>query len=529
MKRKIFSICILFILTVISCKDALKVEPEDFLQPNQFYRNENELNYALNGVYSTLTASNSPYQSVIARLGLDADEGYINYTADINSVADYRVVPTDTKVLGYWTVLYAGINRANFLLQGLEKAPVEETIKSKIKGEALFLRSFLYLLLVNRFGDIPLVLAPISGVKIEDLQIPQTPAKQVYQHILTEMEAASDLVGNATNPGRVSKSAVWGIMARTCLYMAGQPINDQSKYAEAKKWAEKVMQAGIHSLNPDYTQIFINYAQDKYDIKESIWEVEYWGNGAAPFQAAAGFVGRNNGIGTTRDKSIGYSLGALRTTEFLYKLYAANDLRRDWNIAPFYYNADASKTFWAATHYFHRHCGKFRREYELLTKEEGRTPQNYPLLRYADVLLMYAEADCMSTGGSAVSTEALEKLNMVRRRAFGKNPLIPDVTVDLANTNPTDFIDEIKNERARELAFESLRKSDLVRWGNLETNMSYVKNELQAQLNSSSASIKARAEIAVRPYTNFSNRDVTWPIPSYEMGVNKKLKQNKGW
>lgn len=532
MKYKIIIGVFLVLWSLQSCKDTLKVEPVDFFQPHEFYKNKEELNYALNGVYSTLTASSSPYQSFVARMGLDADEGYINYAADRNSLADYRVVASDSRILSYWTVFYAGINKANDLLINIDNAQVEEGEKLRVKGETLFLRAYFYLMLVNRFGDIPLVLTPITSVAREELQVPQTPAKDVYEKILEDMEEASELVGDATHPGKVSKSAIWGIMARTCLYMAGKPINEASKYAEAKEWALKVIGAGIHVLNTDYTQVFINYAQDKYDIRESIWEVEYWGNGSAPFQAAAGFVGRNNGIGTTRDPSIGYSLGALRNTEYLYKLYDdPHDVRRDWNIAPFYYggSAVATKTSWAATQLFHRHCGKWRREYEILAKNDGRTPQNYPLLRYSDVLLMFAEADCISSNSLIVSPEGHEALNKVRRRARGLDPLTPNLTIDLKDLNKSQFMEEIMDERARELAFESLRKSDLVRWGNFYDKMRIVYDELQPYLNSTSVSIKDRAEVAVRSYSNVSRRDVLWPIPTYELGVNNKLKQNSGW
>src|SRR5690606_7129738 len=129
MKYKIFISIVLVFFGLQSCKDTLKIDPVDFFQPHQFYKNEQELNYALNGVYSTLTTSSSPYQSLVARMGLDADEGYISYTADRNSLSDYRVVATDGKVLSYWTVLYAGINKANTLLANIEHAQVKENEK----------------------------------------------------------------------------------------------------------------------------------------------------------------------------------------------------------------------------------------------------------------------------------------------------------------------------------------------------------------------------------------------------------------
>jgi hypothetical protein len=119
----------------------------------------------------------------------------------------------------------------------------------------------------------------------EDILIPRTPAKEVYDFIVKEMEEAEALVPAAATVGfggRVSKSAVRGVLARVCLFMAGHPINEHAKMAEARNWAKMVMdyttEGGFrHELNPSFSQVFINYAQDLYDIKESIWEIEFWG------------------------------------------------------------------------------------------------------------------------------------------------------------------------------------------------------------------------------------------------------------
>jgi len=193
------------------------------------------------------------------------------------------------------------------------------------------------------------------------------------------------------------------------------------------KWAEKVKAAG-HSLIPSYSQVFINMCQDKYDTRESLWEVEF--NRKNGTQEEDGALGSINGIGA--NAAIGYSYGAKHTTERYYNSFTDGDLRRDWNISPYYYGADGGRIGYGPTQIYNRYDAKWRREYETTTpKFNGSTSINFPLLRYADVLLMLAEAE--NEMGSVPSQKAFDAINEVRRRAFGKTltngELVKSVTV----------------------------------------------------------------------------------------------------
>lgn len=597
-------VCLLLIMALSSCKKMLETEPKDFISPENYYETETQLQTALNGVYAVL-GSNGLYGNYMqGRVGLDADEGFSTYANDQTTVAAYNVSAADVKVLEYWQSLYNGINRANLLLENLHKPGMDETARDNIKGQALFLRGYYHFMLVNKFGDVPLILHTASSGEAAEVQLPRTPAKTVYEQVIADMKAAAELVpdaGQVESAGRVSKSAVWGVLARVCLYMAGNPVNDISRYEEAAMWAKKVMDLHFHELNPSFQQIFINYAQDKYDIKESIWEVEFWGNATGIYTVNGGMVGRNTGIRQTADDNIGYSLGAINTTAWLFNLYSSGDLRRDIVIAPFSYSGNpAVKQYWSASQIYSRNCAKFRREYETLTpKSQARTPENYPLLRYADVLLMFAEADNEANGPSPA---AIEAVNSVRRRGFGKYlngesvqtitvtaggsgytsaPLVtfsggggtgatatatisggavtaititnggssytsaPAVTIAggdgsgataiAAISSPADadllpeqtgdqesFQQAIREERSRELCFENLRKNDIVRWNIFLPRMKYVLDNAPG----GTASYEKAARLT---YQNATARDAAWPIPAYEMGVNKNLVQNTGW
>ncbi len=422
---------VVLLLVSSSCNDFLETSPEDFFSPENYYENENQLNAALNGVYTTLANQALYSNNMLGRMGFEADEGFCSNATELFGVAGYNVSTNDLKVQRFWQALYAGINRANLLLENIDKPQIDENKRNVIRGEALFLRAYFYFMLVTNFGDVPLVLNSPKSANANEIQVARTPAKQVYEQILADMENASELVENIDKfnfGGRVSKSAVYGIMARVCLHMAGFPVNETAKYADAKKWAEKVITSGLHSLNNSYENIFINYAQDKYDIKESIWEIEFWGNNSTAYQIG-GMVGRNNGIrqNTGGDPSIGFAVGYLHPTITMFNRFEnsgvsySNDLRRDWTIAPFSYSGNNTniKVNYAANQIHQRYCGKFRRENEiLLPKADITTPQNFPLLRYADVLLMYAEAD--NEINKTPTTDAINAVNLVRRRGYGK-------------------------------------------------------------------------------------------------------------
>ncbi len=280
------------------------------------------------------------------------------------------------------------------------------------------------------------------------------------------MEAAAELVPVSTNyafNSRITKSTAWGILARVNLKWAGEPLKNTTKFAEAKKWAEKVMDpANGHALNPDYKQVFINHAQDKYDIKECLWEVEF-NKLATGGQEEEGSIGAITGIPNS-DRNFGYSYGALHVQASYYNSFAAGDLRRDWTINPFYYGTVGgvanTKVNYSASQIYNRCNAKWRREYETATpKNVNTTPINFPLLRYADVLLMFAEAENEVNGPTA---DAYKAINEVRKRAFGLTlPTPPDPAVVYELTpglDANDFRAALRMERSHELGFEALQE-----------------------------------------------------------------------
>ncbi len=524
MKNIKILLILLMALSVGSCSKFLDVKPTNAVLPEDYFNTEEQLNRALIGVYDILGNAALYGNYMHGRMGLDADEGFQRSSTIVPGPITYDTEATDGTVQNMWAALYNGINRANFLLENVNKPKMDETRRNNIKGQVLFLRGYYYFLLVSNFGDVPLITK--STQTIGNTQIARTSSKLVYEQIERDMLAAEPLVKTATEVGfggKISKSAVWGILAKVYLHWAGFPIKDVTKYAEARKWSLQVITSGEHGLNSSYQQIFINYAQDKYDIKESIWEVEFWGNDAEAY-AESGRVGTVLGIAqSTDDQTVGRVLGYLNATATLFRKYEDTDLRRDWTIGPFRYSGTPpTKINYTATQIYQRNAAKWRREYEVVApKSTISTPQNYPLLRYADVLLMFAEAENEVSG--APTTAAYDAVNKVRRRGYGKDINTPDAAIDFSGMGKLTFLTALQEERTRELAFESIRKGDLVRWGIFVNKMKTVEADFSRDL------VPDNLKHGVRAFKNASARDVVYPIPSYEMGLNRLLVQNFGW
>jgi hypothetical protein len=333
MKKIKYTILLLLVLNAVACKDYLETTPKDFITPENYYTTESDLNNALNGVYDSFAQDGTYGRQLVIELAQGTDEGFRKRTPTTDIfVHKYNHNASDATVLACWKQLYDGINRANLLLANINKPVMDETKRNEIKGQALFLRAYSYFLLVSLWGDIPLILEPT--VSADNVNHARTSSLEVYTKILADMTEAEGQVGVFTHPGRISKTAIEGILARVCLKMAGYPLNDVSKYADAKKWALKVVDSQIHSLNTDYTQIFKNHSADLYDLtsKECIWEIEFLGNNInTTAREGSKFANqlaiRYSGADVT---VVGYGYASVGASGTLFKTYGITtaDIRR---------------------------------------------------------------------------------------------------------------------------------------------------------------------------------------------------------
>ena len=560
----------------------LETTPNDFIDPDDFYKDDTEAFMGLAGIYNTLNSSNVYGEKYYQAVGTDdLTYYYTSSTAEVG-LSNNNYTANDANLAAIWQGLYEGINNANYFLERITDAPVTEENKKLYRGEATFLRAYFYFLLAQSWGDVPLITTAQTNTDNYMPNIKATPQATVLKFVTDEMEKVLNDGENysigtiqTVGSGRVSRSAVKGILARVYLKRAGWPTNETELYAKAKYWAGEVInpQDGsmTHSLNlQGYDQVFINLGSDTYDPAEVIWEVEFKGN-RQDSHTNAGRVGslicgiQNADVLQT---SLGYSYGRHCVTPGLWDLY--NDLdgdgdpelistkdesdplnekynrdeRKDWNIAPYRFQKrddatvywkrnweyigdvklnnngdpdlkDGNQQFATRTQYIERNAGKFRREYELVTpRDKNYTPINFPLLRYSDVLLMYAEAQNKAEGTPSV--ESIAYVNEVRTRANA-----PEVTI----TDSDDFQRLIEDERGRELCFEGLRKMDLIRWGKYKSAMEKVS------LYATDARWSSGRQYLLVYATNGATSDrYQWlPIPTRELGLNNLLQQNQAW
>lgn len=448
------------IVSFPSCKKLLETQPTDFLSPDEFFSSKENLTAALTGVYGTLKNNalyGDNYQHLITAT---TDELVYATSGNVPKIPWYNATSADAQVASVWATLYTGVDRANVVLANLN-TPTNITADEKrhIEGETRFLRAYYYFMLTQWYGDVPLRIKPTQSPGETNMAF--TPSKEVYDWVIDEMVAAEGLLSDQKATAfdyteRVTQTAVQAILARVCLYAAGEPVNDTRRYADAAKWAREVINSGLHKLNPDYTQVFKLQCKDQYDAayKESIWEVGFNVNTATPEQSSPGQV--RVGIPTSSDVA-GKNDGRLFVYPRLYRTYesfafttatnapsdASPDQRRDWCVASFKYsggdatNAPAQNAV-AYNLYYTRYPGKWRRSEENAPRIATQSPTNYPVVRYADVLLMLAEAENELNGFP--TPEAIGLVNQVRGRAYGKltgNKIITGITVTNQGTGYT--------------------------------------------------------------------------------------------
>lgn len=435
MKRKYLFV---FLISLCSCQKILDTKPTDFLNPENYYETEMQLQYARFSAYNML--GTGPLYGTYANylMGWEGDIGFMNRTSPVSGPFNYFYTSGDVYVAGYWNFIFQGINRANVVLANVDNNKnIPLSIRDGIRGEMLFLRGYYYFMLVQYFGGVPLKIAPTTSVI--DVDIPKASVKEVYLQIVKDMEAAEALVPNIKelgHSGAISKSAARGVLARVNLHMAGAPLKDVSRYAEASKWAKMVMDdaASGHALNPSYPQIFINMSADLYDIKESIWEVEFYGNRSDQY-VETGNNGYINGPNCT-NPATGLGGQNMTITSKFYDVFENGDNRKWWSIALFNYTGTAAapqpngaKSMAALpANQAAKNAmkpAKWRREYETVLPKTTSTPTNVPMLRYSDVLLMYAEAENEINSGP--SPQAIEAVNLVRQRAWSTGVKIIDI------------------------------------------------------------------------------------------------------
>lgn len=553
------------VTSLFSCS-FFDVEPQ-VICSDTFYNSEAEVKYGLAGVYGAI-GKEQFYGNYYSLMYANIDDlCYFNRDISTNYLQYCRHNASTSQVYDIWTAMYQGVNNANSFMEAVVNTDYDKD--GKYFNEARFLRAYYHFLLAQSFGDVPL--RTVAVKKPDEVMCPATPQYDILTWAAAEMEACLELASEEVTeqPSRVTKTTMQGILARVYLFLAGESVKGGDKTAfltKARDFAKDVIDSGKHDLNPDYSRVFINMIEDEYDTKhhESMWEAEFLGDRSSAENWSNGRIGDLLGLQSGDSNSskyteftCNYAYGQYDGSLKLWDLYwqtdrtadenalpTITDKRQEWNLPPYNYAGNAQQPPYGETSgkavagidktpYVYnsvstsndptaaqaiRNCGKFRREvqYEgVKTSKLLYTTINYPILRYSDVLLMYAEA---SNELSGPTQEAYDCVAKVRTRAG-------IATLPMGSYDKDSFRELVRNERGRELCFESLRRFDLIRWGIYVQEMNKYTEWSADERWSKSAKAARAANMGgyIKPM------HVLLPIPAIELGVNKELVQNELW
>lgn len=485
MKMKYLAIAIFIICTAWSC-DFLETKVESNITTNNFFKTAEDFDMALTGVYYTFTSvewnAQHRYGNYFTgfmywgRIG--TDECFVSSGNNGEDyIGSYSYTPDQLFVEKVWFMQYLGIQRANVVIDRLNAfsgSGISDSDRNRILGEAHFLRGWFYFQLARYYGEVPLVLDETTDISKLDTR--KASLAEVYAQVISDYEKAEELLPSTNTTGHAYSLAATALKARAYLQMSGLPLQDKSAATLAAEACKKVIDSGKFSLVKDYFSQFDGLHEHN---SEYIFDVEF--DNTASSSLYGGQVGTTDGIPHTDN----VYWCQVRSFPEMYNKFDEKDLRRgsvnkgghvEYNKttghAEILYEEgdDYSSQYWVY---------KFR--HPLDKSDRGASwanwcnDVNFPIIRYADVLLMYAEAENRAKG--APSAEALEYVNQVRRRGFGKDISTPDSSVDLKMSSGTAFDEVILKERSLELCFEGHRWADLVRFGKLQEAFKSVGND----------------------------------------------------
>jgi hypothetical protein len=483
----------LLVLTLVlvavpsACNSLLTEQPKDRISTDAFFQTAADAKASIAAAYRPLStgavwgtnlqwALNASTDE--ARVGPEEENPNIVALTQLTWTVTNPYIAGATASGGAWAGIYQMITRANLVLAKVPGITMDETQKSQILGEAKFLRALGYFYLVRLYGDVPLVRTPE-----EQLQLgPRNPQAEVFAQIVkdaTEAEAALPPSWGATDKGRATKASAQALLAEQYIWRKDWP--------NAATYAKKIIDSGVYGLQNNYLSAFLPGSQNR---NEEIFAAQSSSaTGAPAIDIAAWEYPR------AMNPNSNGGWGTWQPLQAFIDSYPSGDYRKD--VSFFTSGIDPS----GKTVTFLPHVYKYRP-----TARPGQQDVNWPIYRYADVLLMYAEA--LNEQGQ--SATAMTYVNMIRARARkGTGAESRAAPADLPlSLSQSDARAAIFSERKWELAYEGKRWFDLVRQG---------FPAFQA------------AEATDPTATNIQATRMMWPIPQAQIDLNPNLTQNPGY
>lgn len=523
MKTNIKKYITLFIATgalsvATSCKDYLELDSPSKSSDKEVFESVYLTDAAVIGVYNRLGGDNG-YGSRISTLYPQSADDFKtsgNYSSsDRRGISLYGATPDNSDLNSPFAQMYSGIERANVCIKYIPIADKytkgtdqEKALLKKYYGEALALRAQFYYELIRNWGDVPALFEPAADRT--DLYPSNANRDETYDKLLEDLKLAAELVPWRSESGygsfRFTKGAIKGLRARIALARGGYSLRSDSHLMErradyltyykiAQDECKEIMdKRSEHDLNPVYENIFkslhtTNRLDDKHEL---MLEVGAYGTNATTDSK----LGYYNGLLILANSNYWNTSGGIRAIPtYFYEFDQLGDCRRDVTIASYQIDANTQKVLLPSTSMTD---GKFRKSWTAYNKTNSTSSlQNYginwPLLRFADVLLMYAEANNELNNGP--SADAVSALREVRARAYvGHEDRIPAIPTDKSL-----FFDAIVKERLLEFGGEGIRKYDLIRWNLMASIFAQTKVKLQAFLDGTGAYENVPATVYVKP------------------------------
>ena len=489
------------VLIPVSCKKFLDQKPITEVSAEMVFKDVPSTYKAIAGAYSRLVGDAGFGIRLSLYYTVDNDEMQGPTGASDNDrrdIARYAATSGNAQITNPFNQLFQGIEYANICIANIPKMDLyangKDEEKKKLQrmyGEALTLRAQFYFEAIKHWGDLPAHFHPAAELALSNPFPGRTDRDSLFAQILVDLRTAEDLVpwrGEVAAIGdspdeRITKGAVKGLRARIALFRGGYSLRSNASmqrgsdyltyYQIARDECNSIITSGQHNLNPSY---------------KGLWKDQVGAHAVNDPQGELMFQASAIGLTGAEDTKLGYYNGptvnnlgnkSINVLPTYFYLFDSTDQRRDVTCAVYNVAANGSTKVGQAITAI---CdGKYRRDW---VTNPVISPTNavqylglkWQLLRYSDVLLMFAEAENEISGPTAAAYNAI---NQVRRRGYGKPITTPDATVDIpAGLSKAAFFSAIIRERSLELGGEGIRKFDLIRWNLLATALIETKANL---------------------------------------------------
>lgn len=473
---KKYIVCVaLSLLFLSSCNNFLALSPEHQINENNFYKTEADFENALVGVYASFREIYTHEIFYLAELTSDNAEVSISSSSVAEMEFDeMNITPSNTIVQGFWTKVLFTIARANILLVRLEQSDLSMESKARIASETKFIRAYSYFLMVQIFGRSPITHGEFrSPEDIANADLSLKSLEEVYAEIIKDLKEAEEIADDdfQEDKGRVSLGAIQGLLGKVYL--------TRHQYTEAIHTLGSLIERNVYSLEPDYKTLF---SPGNSNTRESLFELKFISGFNQGNEYSVLFTPASTGLLANNQQGSGRITPSLD----LMDAYEEGDARKKASVGDTIRPNGVKE--------YSRHGLKF---VDLNAENPRDGSVNFTVLRYADVLLMYAEA--LNEDDDINGAQAY--LNMVRSRADLEGVEI---------SNKEDMRESIAKERRLELAYEGHRWFDLLRTGKTQETMN---------------------AFFVGKGLNFTvqNHELIFPIPRREIDINPELGQNEGY